>query len=187
MSPPVLGTLLGLTIAYILPVRDGKPPMPCPWGCIPPTIVVAETDGTDRTRPIKEEYNTIQTSVRLGSNHKGICGIHLRLPEDCGKQCYQCNGLFSHFQVIYSWRDMAGKLLYFHEECLMDRIGKWGSDREAFDSVQILMSQTDTDELLNSLFNIHDDLTRECAWSIDNPDSDGEVHILQPSKMRRIQ
>lgn len=183
MSPPVIGALLGLTIAYILPVRDGKPPMPCPWVSIPPTIADAENGGT-YNHPV--ELNTIQTSVQLGSNRKGLCGIHLRLPEDCGKLCYQCNGLFSHLQAIYSWMDAEGKKFFFHEECMMDHMGKFGSERQTFEAVQILMSQTDEDELLNSLFNVHDDLSRECAWSIDNPDSDVEVHISQPAKMQRI-
>ena len=159
MSPPVLGTLIGLCLIYILPAhaREDAPPEP---------------DLSD---------DALLKVVRLDDRKKGLHGLHMWTPMDT-QSCAQCARPFVSGQQVYEWQTASHEIIHFHEDCIMTHVNKEEAEYDTLHTVRKLTSLTEVEILLESLFALEEDLLRLDSWPIDLDESEAEPQL----KARRL-
>ena len=106
MSPPVVGTLLGLCIALLLPAKEKAPEPP-----LPPI---------DRLKPA--------TFAMLDHGQPELLGVFLndarQLDLPANPKCHACQDRFAQREPVYVWQVLDGKDVYYHEMCLVEQVEK---------------------------------------------------------------
>ena len=159
MSPPVLGTLLGLCVIYILPnsSREDAPP------------------------PADLSNDALLKVVRLDDRQKGLHGLHMWTPMDT-QSCAHCARPFVIGQHVYEWQTASREIIHFHEDCIMSHVNKEGAEHVTLHTIRKLTSLTEVEILLESLFALEEDLVRLDVWPIDFAESESEPQL----KSRRM-
>lgn len=169
MSPPVLGTLMGLALGFILPGANGKPPL----DAVPPNAHFDDVIGTRELR--------LGTSLRLVEGPYGLCGLHMWTPVDW-QRCKHCSAPFLPGAHVFEWQNLDDSMDLFHKPCVVTKIMNEKSEYETLKQVKRLQASTDNESFLESLFDVEDQLTNADAWEIHD-DSDVEPQ----RKARRTQ
>lgn len=196
MSVPVVGTIMGLCIVYILPGSEGSwmpvpltdfqrappppagrvglslSPGPVAKGRGMELVARAEAEATHKKAHHLEveEDHAVRLKVSLG-----LAGIRITPENPEPFHCEYCTGLFKFEDPVYEWKNKKGELVVLHERCILS----FSEELEANDStlrrVQELAENTRSMWCLGSLFNCEDDLVRLNVWPLDSPTSSPEA------------
>ena len=224
MSPPVVGTLLGLLIAYVLPAEEGSW-MPLQMehdyenskGSYVP-LKIDEYLEKVMNRPANSQTPGSSIPQQVGSNDKEWIpqsasknvkvkqekaekrdlslferGHHARIPVGQGlagvsmaqpgllELCHQRKGSFVKDEPCYEWKVHEGKILWFHERCILNFSEAEGAQRQTIHRVEKLISNTRSIPCLCSLYACQDDLWAENPFPLDDPDEADQPDVPAPS------
>ena len=200
MSVPVLGTLLGLLLIYILPRADGLCPKDCHWFDTQPQLY---RDPGQRRVSLSDTESDLSSTVglarlnypragglevKLYHSEVGVIGLYLKHRYFAHPQCHYCQKEFEALEPIYEWRATDGEIVYLHEGCLLDESEDNKCHYMTLDFIRAMQMKTNCDDLLNSLLAVEDDLTRDCIYSLSDDNCDSDVVDIspdRPSKMPR--
>ena len=161
MSPPVLGTLLGLCVGMLLPKRDFVPPVP-----------------RDLGKPLQgDEFVMLQ-----GEHCVGLTGVYIydHVPGlHQHERCAGCSFTFHGDEAAYIWVGKDAQPYHYHEVCMILHCNAEKAEYNTLDQVRALLSSTDNPKLLESLFDLDDDLSRDATWEID--DTSPEESPVEPT------
>ena len=180
MSPPVLGSLMGLAICGILH-----------WDCVrltsatsltSPLLLQMEKEAEARKRadegyesPLDDVDSQSSKSaptltlndlwekwglrtVRLDKVGDGLSAVYRKVRNTGHPACWHCERLFPDRRIVYEWK--AGEDVHLlHEACVVIKGQQSERGKEAtLERVRELLMKTSYDRFLNSLFAIEDDL-----------------------------
>ena len=183
MSVPVLGTILGLCLTYILPRADGLTPKDCHWFDIHPQLYRSpgKANGSDCDSTSDISSTAIGMArlnypraggleVKLYHSEFGLIGLYLKHRYFAHPQCHYCMKDFEALEPIYEWRTTDGEIIYLHEGCLLDESEDSKCHFMTLDYVRAMQMKTNSDDLLNTLLSVEDDLTRDYVhdWREDD-------------------
>ena len=196
MSVPVVGTIMALCIAYILPstdsswmpaqLRDFQPsPAPPPEAPLRLSLsprAVPDPGARDRLLPEAEgEKRDSGHLLEVQEDHAvrlkvsmGLAGIRIT-PEDPEPfYCHYCTGIFKHWDPVFEWKSVTGELLLLHERCILSFSEEMEANSVTLCRVQELADNTRSMGCLHSLFACEDDLVRLNVWPLDEPTPSSE-------------
>lgn len=185
MSVPVVGTLIALCIAFVLPCGKRPPLVDVdlgPQSRGPSSFPKEDCDDDDSDDDdvviVKQSQCTTPHAVRAGLDEKyGLVGVFwtqetggyvdfntLPFPVSVKSgdvpQCSWCEGNFLNGECAYEYQDCDGTMFY-HEACLVMTLKNMKSCVQAtLERVQQLLMHTEHEKLLASLFGMEDDLIR---------------------------
>lgn len=188
MSPPVIGSLLGLAIAMIFPQSQDdnvNAALSDSWAILSSPTTDEDTGsersasdhedsqmpGFDKTPEGHDTFDPARTWVRLsrkdvmdmhnGDSHWGLFGCLLQNPDAPEGSCSRCHGPFQVSDgptVIYQWRCKDGTFALMHFDCVHDQIFEDKMESHSLKRVRALLSKTDHQELISSLFDLQGEL-----------------------------
>ena len=179
MSPPVLGTLLGLCITMILPNRGGNPPVAGDKAIQEVPRPLGRRGGEDG----EDTSSDSQTSIKLVHKGPGLFGIFLYNvpafvpnPPHCGT----CLAQFVKREPVFAWKTRDNLVLLLHEGCMVAECECANLQGQPFRHCKELLMKTDNATMLESLFAIEDALTPDSPWEIVDCDDDGKDSADSP-------
>ena len=172
MSPPVLGTLLGLAIAYIIPAENGWLPLDTP-----------ESDAKDakeaETKDFKKKSGPINWADHFAKVDYAIVGLSgvCLTPPGCPDRlpCHFCELKFKEYEVTFEWTCTGGEVIHLHEPCLLAFSHSKKEDRVTLARVRTMTMKTSSMLILSSLFTLEDSLQYCDRWAWQRP-------IVDPDK-----
>ncbi len=201
MSPPVLGTLMMLCIACILPSGDGKQSpfvlvsldnAPSPKDAVDPTSSDSDSDG--ETVVVEEALPHVEMSAWLPGENQGLISVsnYMYTPVFQNSPCHHCKVKFGPEDIIYCWRCQHVSVIhYLHESCLLVHSEEDSAHPLTLTNVRGLLKECQAEflPLIESLYRVEDDLVRIALWDIDtcndDMDDEGVEGWCRPQKLRR--
>ena len=184
MSPPVLGTLLGLCLVYIMP-KSGE-------GVVPRPLVPLPCLGTPSNDSTESESETLvldpspyPTLLSLDAR-SGLFEVHRLVLSKLEAPCQQCGLKFDHTDVVYATKCNKNRSVQrFHESCILIWSEQNSRHPETLERVEEFIRQCPPEnlEVMESLFKVQDDLVRVNVWEIDDENDE----CSPPHKLRRMQ
>lgn len=95
--------------------------------------------------------------------------------------------LVVHFHTdgaAYIWIGKAAQPYHYHEVCMILHCNTEKADYNALDQVRAWLSATDNPKLLETLFDLDDDLSRDATWEIDS--TSPEEAPVEPTLRQKI-
>lgn len=198
MSPPVLGTLMMLCMAYILPSGDGKQSpfimvssdndnAPSPKDAVDLDLTLSDSDSDSETVVLEEELPHVEMSAWLPGKNQGLISISNYMDSPVLKlvPCHHCKVKFGPEDIIYSWRCQHVSVIhYLHESCLLVHSEEDCAHSLTLTNVRGLLKECQPEflPLIESLYRVEDDLVRIAVWDIDEEGVEG---CCRPQKLRR--
>lgn len=180
MSPPVLGTLMMLCMACILPSGDGKQSPftvvslddPSPKDAVDLALTLSDSDSDSETVVVEEELPHVEMSAWLPGKNEGLISIsnYMDTPVLKHVPCHHCKVKFGPEDIIYSWRCQHVSVIhYLHESCLLVHSEEDCAHALTLNNVRGLLKECQPEflPLIESLYRVEDDLVRIAVWDID--------------------
>jgi hypothetical protein len=162
MSPPVLGTLLGLAMTMILPNRKMSAGIPRSPDQKEPKVDFAEGFSSEN-------------GITLDHQGHGLFSLFLnQMPSFVPNPiaCSTCAVKFAKDEPVFAWRACNETVLVLHHTCMMEKCDQMNFQCKTLDHVRAMLQKTGNNKiLLQCLFDCEDFLAAETTpWEVVDTD-----------------